>query len=151
MGKPVGRPLAYSNARELQALVDDYFEDRDHVERPYTITGLALALDMDRRRLLEYEGRAEFHNVIKKAKERVRLSVEERIMSGQQAAGPIFWLKNNAGWVDKQEVTHSGGLTIGVEDALASARKAAEQEALESDSGELIEQDPAKSLISDRH
>lgn len=129
-GNPVGRPLAYQNVEELQAKIDAYFDDRDVVERPYTIYGLALALDMDRKRLLQYEGREEFCHAIKKAKERIRASVEDRIMAGQQnVAGLIFWLKNNAEWADKQEIKHSGGVSVGIEGALLAAQKAAEKEA----------------------
>jgi hypothetical protein len=34
--------------------------------------------------------------------------VEENLVEGKNAAGPIFWLKNHAGYRDKQELEHTG-------------------------------------------
>lgn len=114
-GNPPGRPLAYQTVEELQEKIDAYFADRDTAERPYTIYGLALALDMDRKRLLQYEGRPAFCHAIKAAKERIRASVEDRIMAGQQnVAGLIFWLKNNAEWADKKEIEHKGNMNVDI-------------------------------------
>lgn len=113
-GNPNGRPLAYKTAAELQVRIDAYFAERDDVDRPYTIYGLALALNMDRKRLIQYEARDEFHHAIKAAKDRIRASVEERILAGGQAAGPIFWLKNNAEWADKQQVEHTGNMNVDI-------------------------------------
>lgn len=86
---------------------------------PYTITGLARALKTSRDVLLDYEsGKYDdrddtdadgerFSNAIKDAKLRVQQNAEELLMSGMPATGPIFWLKNNAGWRDRQEVDHT--------------------------------------------
>lgn len=74
------------------------------VQVPYTITGLALALDTSRDILIDYEGRGEFSNTIKRAKLRCEQFAEQRLYDGNAPAGPIFNLKNNYGWVDKQEV-----------------------------------------------
>lgn len=87
---------------------------------PYTITGLARALKTSRETLLDYESgkyddKADdvdsagdrFSDVIKDAKLRVQQNAEEFLMSGAPATGAIFWLKNNAGWRDRQEVDHT--------------------------------------------
>lgn len=90
----------YSDVELLQKKIDEYFES---TEIP-TMSGLALALDMDRRSLLNYSKDERFFPTIKKARDRVEAFVEERLMSGNATAGVIFNLKNNFGWIDKQEV-----------------------------------------------
>lgn len=82
---------------------------------PYSITGLALALDTSRKVLLEYEDglhdlkptdedydslQADFSNTIKKAKAKIEHDVQSRLDSNQ-VAGTIFNLKNNFGWIDR--------------------------------------------------
>ena len=83
-----------------------FFEWCDENSRPYTITGLALALGTSRQTLMNYEHREAFFDTIKKHKTRVENYAEERLYSGN-AAGPIFALKNFE-WKDKQEVENSG-------------------------------------------
>ena len=102
----IGRPRKYTNVEELQDLIDEYFKMCDDNHRPYTITGLALYLDMDRKSLLRYEKEYddEFCHTIKKAKERVQEFVECCLFKKGITAGVIFNLKNNFGWQDKQEV-----------------------------------------------
>lgn len=69
-----------------------------------TVTGLALALGMTRKGLIDYENKdnPEFGNTIKKAKAKVEAFVEQRLYHAN-ATGSIFNLKNNFGWQDKQE------------------------------------------------
>ena len=102
----IGRPRKYTNVEELQDLIDEYFKMCDDNHRPYTITGLALYLDMDRKSLLRYEKEYddEFCHTIKKAKERVQEFVECCLFKRGITAGVIFNLKNNFGWEDKQEI-----------------------------------------------
>ncbi len=104
--KKVGRPRKYKTVDELQQLIDEYFEFCDKKKRPYTITGLALYLDMDRKSLLRYEQdyEDEFSHTIKKAKERVQEFVECCLFKSGIATGVIFNLKNNFGWQDKQSI-----------------------------------------------
>ena len=72
---------------------------------PYTITGLAIELGLDRKALINYSEKDEFSNTIKKAKTIVENWLEEHLISGQgNATGIIFNLKNNYNWRDKQEV-----------------------------------------------
>jgi len=75
---------------------------------PYTITGLALALDTSRLLLLEYEDRDDFAYTIKRAKDRCHHYAENKLMTGNPA-GPIFNLKNNYGWKDKTETDVTSG------------------------------------------
>jgi hypothetical protein len=88
--------------------------------KPYTITGLAVALRTTRQTLLEYEGEVEgraksdpeFADTIKRAKEMCHSYAEESLFIGKNPTGAIFNLKNNYGWRDKTEVEHKvpGGL-----------------------------------------
>lgn len=77
---------------------------------PYTITGLALALDTSRETLLQYEGRPEFVDTIKKAKDKCHNYVENSLLTSNPT-GAIFNLKNNYGWKDKteSEITNPDG------------------------------------------
>lgn len=107
-----GRPRKYTEVEVLQKKINDYFKMCDEKGKPYTITGLALALDLDRKALLEYSGKEEFSNTVKKAKARVEAYAEEYLYGSKQTAGVIFNLKNNFGWVDKTEVKADVKATI---------------------------------------
>ena len=100
----VGRPPKYKDVKQVQEIIDRYFAECDENDEYYTMTGLAMALDMTRKGLVEYSEKEEFGNTIKKAKQRVEKQNEALLMSGKNVAGVIFNLKNNWGWVDKQEI-----------------------------------------------
>ena len=100
----VGRPLKFKTPEEIENKANEYFEKCDKEDRPYTITGLAMALDTDRITLIRYEDKEEFSNTVKKLKQKVENYAEEKLFNGGNTAGVIFNLKNNYGWVDKQEV-----------------------------------------------
>jgi hypothetical protein len=104
-----GRPKKYTEADIMQGKIDEYFENCDKNKKPYTMTGLAIALDMDRKSLLNYSKDADFFPTIKKARNKVEEFAEERLFF-PNATGVIFNLKNNFGWEDKQELNHSGNI-----------------------------------------
>ncbi|GAF82824.1 unnamed protein product, partial [marine sediment metagenome] len=98
-------PLKFESVEVLQVMIDEYFEKCDDDEIPYTITGLALALDCDRQTLLNYEQKEEFFGTIKKAKLRVENYLETKALKGDIVpVMTIFNLKNNFGWKDKNEL-----------------------------------------------
>lgn len=101
----VGRPLKFKTAEELQAKIADYFENTDREE--WTITGLALALDTSRKVLVEYEGKDEYSNTIKRAKLMIENSYEIDLKKHGRA-GTIFALKN-FDWKDKRETDITSG------------------------------------------
>ena len=81
---------------------------------PYTITGLALALDTSRQTLLEYEAEEHYpDNIPKEVSDelidtikRAKLKIErfnELMLYTPSPTGTIFNLKNNYGWKDKTE------------------------------------------------
>jgi len=100
----MGRPKKYNNVEEIQKVIDEYFKICDEKGDPYTITGLALALDLDRKSIINYSKDSEFFHTIKKAKSKVEDYLEKKLLTGNSATGIIFNLKNNFEWKDKQEV-----------------------------------------------
>lgn len=107
MSRKVGKPRKYKDVVQLQKVIDEYFVQCDTDKEPYTITGLALALDINRSTLLRYETEfeEEYRNTIKKAKTRVENNIEKNALMGKyNPTIAIFNLKNNFGWKDKQEI-----------------------------------------------
>lgn len=75
---------------------------------------MALALGFTSRGALdEYAHYDGFSHSVKRAKTYVELAYEKRL-AGNAPTGAIFALKN-MGWSDKQEIEHSGSVTIGKE------------------------------------
>lgn len=99
-----GRPPKYKTARQLQAVIDDFFEDCEDKRIIPTVTGLTLALGFSSRQtLLNYKEKPEFLDTIKKAKLRVEHALETNLLISKNPGGTIFNLKNNFGWKDKSE------------------------------------------------
>lgn len=124
---PGGRPPYFTSAEQMQELIDKYFEecdgkpflDKDGTpirnkygkiikddRKPYTVTGLALALGFNSRQaLLNYEGKEEFVDTIKRAKARVEKYAEERLFDKDGSNGAKFSLANNfKDWSEKQSI-----------------------------------------------
>ena len=122
-----GRPPFYSSVEELQEAIDKYFEECDgdivygpeglpmrnkygkiirDGRRPYTVTGLALALGFtSRQALLNYQEKEEFVDTILRAKSRVERYAEERLYDKDGSNGAKFSLANNfKGWTEKQTI-----------------------------------------------
>lgn len=127
-----GRPRKYKCVEDMQVLIDKYFEEswdtdnngRRYMVRPYTVSGLAYALGMDRQMLVDYAARDEFSDTIKNAKRKIEAFAEEQLFTNRNAAGVIFSLKNNYGFRDKSEQT----LTVNdITDDLKRARERANQ------------------------
>jgi hypothetical protein len=125
--RKVGRPPLFESAEQMQVLIDKYFEECDGKilldkdgepvrnkygkiirddRKPYTVTGLALALGFTTRQaLLNYEGKQEFVDTIKRAKARVEKYAEERLYDKDGSNGAKFSLANNfKGWTEKQQI-----------------------------------------------
>lgn len=108
-----GRPKKYSEVEQLQKKINEYFKMCDEKEKPYTITGLCLYLDIDRSTLLRYEEKEEYCNTIKRAKNRIENYVEENSLKGLlNPTVSIFNLKNNFGWKDKQEIETNQNIKV---------------------------------------
>ena len=110
-----GRAKKYTTPEELQTAIDAYYKDCNTREVPYTIEGLAYALDfIDRTSLLNYEkakGYEEFFVTVARAKAFVlRCKMEYGIKGDYNAAILKFDLINNHGMKDKseQDITSGG-------------------------------------------
>lgn len=126
-----GKPKRWQTVEELQSDIDDYFQQCDENKRmmfvksmgeeievsmplPYTIEGLAEALDSDRKTILNYEkqeGYEEYFHTIKRAKNKIqRNKVERGLMGVAPASTTIFDLKNNHDYVDETYVQNKVSL-----------------------------------------
>lgn len=102
----IGRPPKFTSPAEFLAVADAYFAKQDALERPYTVNGLALALGMCRQSLLNYGQNPDFLDAVKEVRAKLEDHWESRL-GGPNAAGTIFWLKNQ-GWSDRTEQQISG-------------------------------------------
>jgi hypothetical protein len=105
-----GRPLKFATPQALEKACDEYFADCEANKQPFTITGLALALDTSRETLCNYEEKDAFFDTVKRAKLKCENYAEKQLYTSSPT-GPIFALKNY-GWKDKQETEHSGTLSL---------------------------------------
>jgi len=109
-----GRPLKFATPKILQNAVDLYFEsltvpgkDGDIVTPP-TVSGLAYHLDIDTRTLVNYELKDKFFPIIKRAKQRVQIALEQRLY-GNAPVGAIFNLKCNFGMIEARHEERDNG------------------------------------------
>lgn len=105
---PGGRPKSYNQVEKMKTKIDNYFNECNKNQEPYTITGLCIALDICRDTLSEYMKQDEFSDTIKKAKLKVENYLEKHLITDTSTSGIIFNLKNNFGWKDKQENINIG-------------------------------------------
>lgn len=103
-----GHPPIFETPEEMQGKIDEYFnlfqkqESTIYGSKP-TRTGLALFLGFSSRQsLYDYKNKKEFSYTIKKALLALEM-IYELMLSGKNATGAIFALKN-IGWSDKQEI-----------------------------------------------
>jgi hypothetical protein len=132
-----GRPLKYGTPEELQKRITAYFDSlweedwrmifdkeknptgawfqvKDREGNPMmklkelpTVTGLAMYLETSRETLMNYQGRDDFFEIVKRAKDLCEYWAEKSATEGtcNYALG-IFKLKN-FGWVDKIEINNT--------------------------------------------
>lgn len=121
-----GAPPFFDNPIDLQNKIDEYFNigvkkrkvaigkppkiEVIEIEVP-TISGLAYYLGFaSRQSFYDYEKRDGFSYTIKRARLFIEVEYEEQLQHGN-TTGAIFALKN-MGWIDKNEVAHSGDVNI---------------------------------------
>lgn len=114
--KPVGysgRPWKYSSKEELEKDIESYFAECDKKGIPYTMSDLALALDISRFTLINYGKDELFHSTIARARQKVE-GCMERALYTAKGSGVQFALKNNFGWRDKseREITGADGAPL---------------------------------------
>ena len=122
VGNKGGRPLKFQSVEKLQAEIDDFFNSCYEVDidtgrkiqvEPFTITGLALALDTSREVLMDIENLVsegytrEFSDCVVRAKLKCHNYAEKQLYTAKSPQGAIFALKNY-GWKDVQTVEQTG-------------------------------------------
>ena len=108
----MARPKLYENKEQVHKIIDEYFALCDEKDKPYTMSGLANALNMSRQSLINYSKDDEFFDTIKKARADVEQQLEENALSGKaNSTFTIFNLKNNYGWRDTVEVKNDNELS----------------------------------------
>lgn len=103
---------------EVAQRVDEYFRICAEEDMKPSVSGLALALDIDRVNLWQYRAgqrgkNPEVVNVLKKAMSILEVQMTDYMLNGKVNPIPsIFYMKNHFGYQDKQEivVTPSGPL-----------------------------------------
>jgi len=135
MAHPGGRPLKFGTPEELEQKISDYFDslweeswvsvqNKDGTltwvqqfdkngkplmrlrEQPM-ITGLAKHLDTSRETLLNYQGRDDFFEIVKKAKDLCEYWAEKSATEGScNYVLGIFKLKN-FGWTDAIQISNT--------------------------------------------
>ena len=103
----VGRPRACKSVEEVEEKINAYFNYCEEKEKPYTMSGLAYYLGIDRKTLLNYSKNEEYFHTIKKARDKVQMQLEECLYRLGNNSGVIFNLKNNFDWKDKIEHSSS--------------------------------------------
>ena len=104
----------YKTPKELKKAITKYFNYCDKVDKPYTISGLSLALGfLSREALLSYNNKEKMGSIVKEAKLKILRSYEEQLIIRKSGAtGLIFILKNNFNWKDRQEFTGADGTPL---------------------------------------
>lgn len=103
--------LKYKDEKELENAINQYFQKCEEKQKPYTMTGLALSLGIDRTTLINYGKKDLFSTLIKNAKAKVEEQLEESLYRLGNNSGVIFNLKNNYGWRDTVEVKNDNEIS----------------------------------------
>lgn len=130
-----GSKPKYKDAAALQIAIDKYFMDcqpkpildKDgHAitdkngnvvlidSKPYTMTGLCIALGISRQCLMRYKNSDIFGEAITRAREKVNEFAEQMLYDRNGVQGAKFTLINNFGWSDKQDVNVSSKAAIDI-------------------------------------
>ncbi len=113
----MGRPRLYDSPEEMESLINQYVKECRDKDDPITMSGMAYALGMDRKTLVNYSHRDDFLLTVKRARELVEQEYERRLLkAGTPTIGYIFAMKNNMGWVDKQEIESTSRVSLSVPD-----------------------------------
>jgi len=116
-----GQPMKFKSPEELDNKIKGYYQWAIDNKKHITISGLAWYLDTNRTTLLNYENsldsewlksidnsvKVKYVNTIKRAKAKIEMECEEGLYHKESVVGTIFALKNNYGWVDKQEIVQT--------------------------------------------
>lgn len=115
-GRPYGT-FKFDSLEELENGISDYFNGQDAKEKPYTLEGLALALNITPQTLCNYGSKdyadGKYFEAINRARIKCINYASERLYDKNGANGAKFYLTNNAErmnglkYSDKQEFSVS--------------------------------------------
>ena len=109
-GRPFGT-FKYDTLEALEAGIAEYFDSQDAKEKPYTLEGLALALNISPKTLFNYGENPIYLPTISRAKDRCINYASERLYDKNGTNGAKFYMTNNAErmgglrYADRQEVS----------------------------------------------
>lgn len=119
--------LKYKTEEELTKGIQAYYKDCEKRKVPYTMSGLALSLGIDRTTLVRYGDKDLFATQIKEAKRKVENQLEENALANKtNTTFTIFNLKNNFGWVEEQRIENKvedDGVLSKLVEALTDVKK----------------------------
>ncbi len=125
---PPYRPPKFKTAEELYGAGMEYFNQRlvkdklgiDAFVRPPTVTGLAMAIGLDRKGLISYSNKSEdFANAVKKLKQIIEEFLDESTHRSRNVLGVMFNLRANYGWQSEEDSETSKAIV----DTMAAIRK----------------------------
>lgn len=113
-GRPFGT-LKYDNLEDLDNGINSYFDDCDNNGKPYTLEGLALALNITPQTLCNYGSKeyaeGKYFEAINRARIRCIDYASSRLYDKEGSNGAKFYLTNNAErmgglrYAERQEVS----------------------------------------------
>ena len=110
MARPFGT-LKYDNLQDLENGIDRYFSDCDEKGKPYTMSGLALSLNIDVKTLTNYGQKEDYFPAIHRARQKCIAYAEDRLFDKDGVQGAKFSLTNNSErmgglrYADRQEMS----------------------------------------------
>lgn len=102
-GRPYGT-LKYDNIDDLHAGIEAYFADCEKRNAPYTLSGLAYALNIDVSTLRNYGHMELFSDEITRARARCRQYAHEAAYDRDKCRGATFDLSANYGMSERQQL-----------------------------------------------
>ena len=109
----VGRPRIFSSPEEMMDKALEFQKVCLESGRPFLVIGFASWMGIHKSTLSEYERFKEFSGTLKKISQLAEVGLIEGGLSGKyNASFAQFLAKNNHGYRDKQEVEHSGGVSL---------------------------------------
>ena len=99
-----GRPPKFSTPEELETKIVEYFAVCTEDKKMPTKAGLALHLDTTRETLGDYIQKDGFSYAIKRAYDHIEEAWNQKL-AGNNATGPIFYLKAAFSYRDRVDVT----------------------------------------------
>lgn len=120
--RKIGRPLKIETPEQMKKILNEYFETTE--ENKLTITGLCLALGLDKSTFYDYEKREDYKEIVRQARLIVENSYEISLRENGRT-GDIFALKN-FGWRDKveyEDTNNKNGVMEDLVEALKNVKK----------------------------